>query len=319
MSYSSNNIMKTHNHRIKNAFTEHLFEYRSLHRKKLILSLSITFFVMILELIGGFLTRSIALISDAGHMFTHCFAIGISLVAIMIAKRPPCHHRTFGLYRAEILAALINGLFLLLIVGVIVYEAIQRIIHPAEVLTLHMLIIALIGLTVNVASIIILHGSHTQNLNIKGVFYHMVADTASSIGIVVAAIIIYYTGLNIIDPLVSLGIAAVIIYWAWGILKESATILLEMAPTGLNVDTISSDLKSQFSEIKELYNVHIWTITADLLVFSAHIRLDDTLALPIDQHKLITKINNYLHTKYHIIESTIQIAAEREGEACRIS
>ncbi|UCG91659.1 MAG: cation transporter [candidate division WOR-3 bacterium] len=311
--------MKTHNHRIKNAFTEHLFEYRSVHSKKLILSLSITFFVMILELIGGFLTRSIALISDAGHMFTHCFAIGISLVAIMIAKRPPCHHRTFGLYRAEILAALINGLFLLLIVGVIVYEAIQRIIHPADVLTLHMLMIALIGLTVNVASIFILHGSHTKNLNIKGVFYHMVADAASSVGIVIAAIIIYYTGLNIIDPLVSLGIAAVIIYWAWGILKESAIILLEMAPTGLNVDTISSDLKSQFSEIKELYNVHIWTITADLLVFSAHISLDDTRALPIDQHKLITEINNYLHTKYHIIESTIQIAAEGEGEVCRIS
>lgn len=311
--------MKTHHHRIKNAFTEQLFEYRSIHRKKLILSLSITLFVMILELIGGFFTQSIALISDAGHMFTHCFAIVISLVAITIAKKPPCHHRTFGLYRAEILAALMNGLFLLLVVGVIIYEAIQRIIHPADVLTLHMFMIALIGLTVNVVSILILHGSHKKDLNIKGVFYHMVADAASSVGIVIAAIIIHYTGLNIIDPLVSLGISAVIIYWAWSILKESVIILLEMAPTGLNVDTISSDLKSRFSEIKKLYNVHIWTITPDMLVFSAHMSLNDTRILSVDQNKLISEINDYLQTKYHIIESTIQIASKGDDEVCEIS
>lgn len=113
-----------------------------LNRKKLVLSLSITSGVMFVELIGGFLTNSIALLSDAGHMFTHSFAIAISLVAILIAKRPPCHHRTFGLYRAEVLAAFINGLFLLLIVGIIIYEAIQRFIHPLEVLGLQMLLLS---------------------------------------------------------------------------------------------------------------------------------------------------------------------------------
>ena len=301
---------------MKSAFSEHLFAYRSVANKKLLLSLTITFFVMGIELIGGFLTRSIALISDAGHMFTHCFAIGISLVAIRIARKPPCHHRTFGLYRAEVLAAFVNGLFLLLIVGIIVNEAIQRIINPAEVVSLSMLMIGIIGLAVNIASILILHGSHKEDLNVRGVFYHMVADAASSIGIVIGAIIIYYTEWNIIDPLISLGISVIIIYWAWGILRESATILLEMAPRGLNVDTITEDLKNHFSEIKELRNVHVWTITASMLVFSAHIEFDDTVKVCAHHDELISKINKYLSEKYRILESTIQIVSEEQTEEC---
>ncbi|MDI6885486.1 MAG: cation diffusion facilitator family transporter [archaeon] len=155
----------------KNPFSEHLFEYRSVEKRKLILSLSITAVVMVIEFIGGILTNSIALISDAGHMFTHSFAIGISLIAITIARKPPCHHRTFGLYRAEILAAFINGLFLLLVVAVIVYEAALRIIYPRHVLGLQMLMIALVGLSVNLISIVILRGSEAD-LNVRSVFYH---------------------------------------------------------------------------------------------------------------------------------------------------
>lgn len=303
----------------KNTFSDHLFEYRSVEKEKLILSLSITSVVMIIELIGGLLTNSIALISDAGHMFTHSFAIGLSLIAIIIAKRPLCHHKTFGLYRAEILAAFTNGLFLLLVVGVIMYETIIRIIYPKEVFGLQMLIIAIVGLGVNLASIFILHGSHRSDLNIKSVFYHMIADAASSVGIVIAAVIIFYTGWNIIDPLVSFGISVIIIYWAWGVLKESTVILLEMAPTGLNIDIINDDLKNNFPEIKELFNVHLWTITAEMIVFSAHIKLHDTYELPTNQNKLLSKINEYLFKKYRIIESTIQIVSEDETEVCNIT
>ncbi|HDY87985.1 MAG TPA: cation transporter, partial [bacterium] len=163
-----------------NAFTECLFEYRSVEKKKLILSLSITFVVMLIEFVGGILTNSIALISDAGHMFTHSFTIGISLIAIFIACKPPCHHKTFGMYRAEIVAAFTNGLVLLFVVGVIIYEAVQRIIHPAEILGMQMLLIALLGLFVNVVSIFIIHGAHKRDLNVRSVFYHMIADVASS-------------------------------------------------------------------------------------------------------------------------------------------
>ena len=281
------------------------------------LSLSITLVVMIIELIGGFLSHSIALISDAGHMFTHCFAIGISLVAIEIARKPPCHHRTFGLYRAEILAAFINGLFLILVVGVIIYEAVMRIIHPREVLSISMLMIGAIGLIVNIVSIIILHGSHREDLNVKSVFYHMTGDAISSVGIVIGAGIIYYTGWNVLDPIISLVISAIIIYWAVGILRESTKILLEMAPTGLNSDTITDDLKRTFPEIKEVYNAHLWTITANMLVFSAHIQFDNMKRKISEQHDVVSKINEYLADKYRIIESTIQLRSEGEPDVCR--
>lgn len=301
-----------------NAFSTHLFEYRNVEQKKLILSLSITVVVMIIELIGGYLTNSIALLSDAGHMFTHSFAIAISLVAIIIARKPPCHHRTFGLYRTEVLAAFINGLFLILVVVIIVYEAIQRFINPLEVLGQQMLLIAFIGLGVNIASIIILHGSHKHNLNIKGVFYHMVADAVSSIGIVIGAIVIIITDWNFLDPLISLGISAIIIYWAFGILKDATRVLLEIAPKGLNIDVISKDLKKNFSEIKNLYNVHLWTITPDMIVFSAHITINKN-KLNMKQEKLISKINSYLYQNYNIIESTIQIISEDDADVCNIN
>ena len=208
----------------KNAFSEHLFEYRHVEQKKLILSLSITVITMILELIGGYLTNSMALLSDAGHMFTHAFALVIGLAAIIIARKPPCHHQTFGLYRAEVLAAFINGLFLIVVVGLIVYEAILRLLHPIEILGLEMLLIAFIGLAVNVTSIMILKGSHKENLNIRSVFYHMFADAISSVGIVIAALVIMYTNWTFIDPFVSIGISIVILFWAWGILKDSTRI-----------------------------------------------------------------------------------------------
>lgn len=294
----------------KKSFSK-LFKHRTIAQKKLILSLSITSVVMIVEFVGGFITGSVALISDAGHMFTHSFAIGISLIAIIIARKPPCHHRTFGLFRAEILAAFINGLFLLFIVGLIIYEAITRIINPVEIAAAQMLIIALIGLSVNIASIIILHGGYKKNLSIRSVFYHLIGDAASSIGIVIAAVIIYYTGLNLLDPIVSLGISALILYWAIGILRESAIILLEMAPKGLNIDIVEKELKSKFPEIYKLDNTHVWTITSDILIFSAHINTKKILTQK-DQERLISKIGQFLSEKYDIRECTIQLASNRK-------
>jgi cobalt-zinc-cadmium efflux system protein len=302
----------------KNSFSEHLFEYRHVEQKKLILSLSITVITMILELIGGYLTNSMALLSDAGHMFTHAFALIIGLAAIIIARKPPCHHQTFGLYRAEVLAAFINGLFLIVVVGLIVYEAILRLLHPIEILGLEMLFIAFIGLAVNVTSIMILKGSHKENLNIRSVFYHMFADAISSVGIVIAALVIMYTNWTFIDPFVSIGISVIILFWAWGVLKDSTRILLETAPKGLDVGMISADLKNNFSEIRELHNVHLWSITPDMLVFSAHVQIDRR-KIQAKQEDVISKINDYLLQKYNIIECTIQICTENGSEVCNIS
>ncbi|PNX46858.1 MAG: hypothetical protein BV459_05595 [Thermoplasmata archaeon M11B2D] len=302
---------------MKKAFSEHLFEYRHVEQKKLIFSLSITTVVMVLELIGGYLTNSMALLSDAGHMFTHVFALLIGLAAIIIARKPPCHHRTFGLYRAEVLAAFVNGLFLLAIVGIIIYEATLRLLYPVEILGLEMLLIACIGLLVNLTSILILRGSHKENLNIRSIFYHMFADAISSVGIVIAAIVIMFTNWTFIDPFVSIGISAIILLWAWGVLKDSTRILLETSPKGLNIDMISDDLKKNFSEIRELHNVHLWSITPDMLVFSAHVQINES-KIQEKQEEVISRINDYLFQKYNIIECTIQICLEHGSEVCNI-
>jgi cobalt-zinc-cadmium efflux system protein len=301
----------------KNPGTEHLFEYRHVEQKKLKISLTITLLAMVLEIIGGYLSNSMALLSDAGHMFTHAFALIIGITAIIIARKPPCHHQTFGLYRAEVLAAFVNGLFLLVVAGIIIYEAILRLINPIKILGLEMLLIAFIGLIVNISSILILRGAHKKDLNIRGVFYHMFADAVSSVGIVVAALVIMYTNWIIIDPIVSIGISFIIVFWAWGVLKDATRILLETAPKGLNIDIISADLKKNFPEIRELHNIHLWSITPDMLVFSAHTQFDPS-KVQGKQEEVIARINDYLSKKYHIIECTLQICTDQGSEVCNI-
>ncbi len=303
--------------RKNNPFSDHLFEYRNIEKKKLSLSLIITSIVMVVEIFGFILTNSIALLSDAGHMFTHSFAIAISLIAIIIAKKPPCHHRTFGLFRAEILAAFINGIFLLIVVFFIIYEAVLRLINPTEVMGYEMLLIAFVGLFVNIISISILHGSHKTSMNIRGVFYHMFSDVLSSIGVIIAAVIILLTGWNVIDPIISLLISFLIFYWALGILRDSSRVLLEIAPKGLNVDIIGENLKNNFSEIKNLDKMHLWTINPELIVFSAHISLNSK-NLAIDNEKLVSKINSFLKSEYNIIESTIQISSDADLYICEV-
>jgi len=291
-------------------FAETLFEFRSVPKKRLIASLAVTFTVMAIELAGGLAARSMALVSDAGHMFTHAFAIGISLGAIFIARRPPCHHRTFGLYRAEILAAFTNGLFLIPVAGLIIVQAVSRIFHPAVIRTTEMLVISLIGLAANGVSMALLMNARKTDLNIKSVFYHLATDTLSSVAIIAGAVVIRFTGWIVIDPLLSLVISAAILYWSWGVLGESGRILLEMSPggpDGTGTQAVSRDLKEKFPEILEIRNVHFWTITPDMRVFSAHIRIRPEIASTRDSARLVSRISRHLRHEYRIIESTLQI------------
>jgi cobalt-zinc-cadmium efflux system protein len=301
-----------------NILSESLQEYRSMEKRKLLLSLLITTAVMVLEFVGGIVFGSIALLSDGGHMFTHSFAIGIGLVGILIARKPPCHHRTFGLYRAEILAAFINGLFLLFIASLIIKESIRRIVNPGEVKALQMLLVAAIGLAVNITSILILRGSHEHDLNIKGVFYHMIADTASSVGIIIGAVVIYFTDWFIIDPIISVMISVVILYWSWGILRESGKIFMEMAPAGLNVDKISDNLVIQFKELEQVHHMHVWAITPDKVVLTAHLKLHESDYIKNSHNDLIKHINLYLNEHYNIFETTMQIT-NTTNDICRFT
>jgi len=294
----------------KKSFKPHTHDFRDRGKKKLVISLVITGSVMIMEIVGGFMTQSIALISDGGHMFTHSFAIAISLVAIMLARRPKTAQRTFGLYRAEILAAFINGLFLIPIAGYIIYESILRILNPEKVLSTEMLIIAFIGLAVNLVSMLILRGSAKEDINIKSVFFHLITDTVSSIGIVIAAIIIFFTDWYILDPIIGIGISLLIFYWSFNLIKESGKILLEIAPKDADPKKIKDELLQKFPQIKEVSNIHVWTITGHMNVFSAHLSLRKTSMGEYED--LLEKVDIFLRSTFEITETTLQIE-KREG------
>jgi cobalt-zinc-cadmium efflux system protein len=299
-------VTAKHTHRPKETHSfGHLEDYRGVEKRKLRLTMAITGSVMVLEVIGGILTRSLALLSDAGHMFTHFFALGVSFIAIRIACKEPCHHRTFGFYRAEILAALFNGILLFVVTAYIFYEGIKRLLHPEPVLGLQMLAVAVIGLVVNVLSVLILRGGAKDDLNIRGAFLHVMADTVSSVVIIIGAIIIYFTGWNIIDPLLAIGISAVIAVWAWGLLRDSVNILLEVAPRGVTADDVSAELRRTIPEIREIHDMHIWVITSNMYSLTAHIALDP--AASTRRREIIEKINELVDEKYDINHTTIQI------------
>lgn len=300
-----------HSHRPKQDSISNIHEYRSVAKNKLALSMAITASVMVVEVIGSILTGSLALGSDAGHMFTHLFALAISFVAIIIACKEPCHHRTYGFYRAEILAALFNSIFLFGVTAYIFYQGVERLLNPQPVLGFEMFLVALLGLAANGLSLLILRGSVRSDLNIKGAFLHMFADTASSIVIIIGAVIVSLTHWYIIDPLLGIGISILIFIWAWSLLRDSVNVLLETAPKGMDVNTVGSELKKQIPEITQITDMHIWEITSGMYSFTAHIEVD--LANYEETSQILDKINKLLDEKYGIEHVTIQLEPARKA------
>jgi len=294
-----------HSHRPKEDSMSSIHEFRGVAKSKLVLSMIITGSVMVLEILGSILTGSLALGSDAGHMFTHLFALTISFVAIAIACKEPCHHRSFGFYRAEILAALFNSIFLFAVTAFIFFQGIMRLLDPQPVIGLEMLLVALFGLAANGLSVVILRKSVKSDLNIKGAFLHMFADTASSVVIIIGAIIVHLTNWYIIDPLLGIGISVLIFIWAWGLLKDSVNILLETAPKNMHMDEVSLELKENVPEIVQITDMHIWEITSGMYSLTAHIQIN-----VIDCQKsmqILERINELLDQKYGIEHTTIQL------------
>ncbi|MFH1378717.1 MAG: cation diffusion facilitator family transporter [bacterium] len=279
--------------------------YQHTKKWKLIFTISITLIVMIIEVVGGYWIHSIALISDAGHMFTHLFALGIGYAAIVCMSFKSCHHRTYGFYRAEILAALFNSLFLFGVTIFICYESIRRLLRPHEILSWQMFSIALLGLIVNLISIWILHGAHHQDdRNIRGIVLHMFADAGSSAAIVIGAIIMSFTGWYIIDPIISIGIAVLIAVWAWDLFKDSINVLLETAPKGITTDEVAKRIEQEISEVINVEDIHIWEITTHMFSMTAHILIKD---ISVKDTALIReKINKLVYDQYEIGHTTIQ-------------
>jgi len=294
----------THSHQPKEESISNLHEYHHVAKNRLALAMAVTGAVMVLEFVGSVLSGSLALGSDAWHMFTHLFALAISLVAITLACKQPCHHRTYGFYRVEILAALFNSIFLFAVTGFILYEGIIRLIHPQPIAGFEMLIVALFGLLANGISILLLHNSVKSNLNIKSAFLHMFADTASSVVIIIGAVVVSLTGWYIIDPILAIGISVLIFVWAGQLFRDSVNVLLETAPKGMNVDVITAELKKDFPEIVKITDMHIWEITSNMYSFTAHIQIQK-----VDYEKskvLLEKINRVLDEKWGIEHTTIQ-------------
>jgi len=294
-----------HSHRPKQDSFSDIHEYQSVAKNKLALSMVIIGSVMVIEVVGSVLAGSLALASEAAHMVTHLFALAISLVAITIACREPCHHRTFGFYRVEILAALFNSIFLFGVTAYIFFQAVERLLHPQPVLGFEMLVVGLFGLVANGLSILILRGNVRSDLNIRGAFLHMFADTVSSVVIIIGAAIIYLTNWYIIDPLLSIGISLLIFIWAWGLLRDSVNVLLETAPKGMNTDMVSSELRKNIPEITGITDMHIWEITSGMYSFTAHMQTNITDCGKLKE--LTEKIGKLLNEKYGIEHTTIQL------------
>jgi cobalt-zinc-cadmium efflux system protein len=259
--------------------SDHAHSHRAVERKRLILTMTLTGSTMVVEIVGGLLTGSLALLSDAGHMFTHFFALLVSFIAIKLAALPTSPKRSFGLYRVEVLAALLNGVTLLFIIAYICYEAVGRMITPAPIKELPMFFVAIVGLLVNLTSAVILLDVGKADLNVRSAFLHMVGDTASSVGIVIGAIVIYFTGWYIIDPLLSVLIAMVILVWSWNLLKDSINILLETAPRHIDIDDVIATIGKEAPEITDVHDVHIWEITSQMYSMTAHLVFRDNCSV----------------------------------------
>ncbi len=287
----------------------HSHAYKTVTVRRLRWSLIVTAVAMVIEFVGGWLTGSVALLSDAGHMLTHAFALAIAIAGILVARLPACHHRTFGLLRAEVVSAFVNALFLLAIIVWIAMESVGRLLDPQPILTPHMLAVAVFGLVVNIVSVFLIEGSRQGDINVQSVFAHMIADAASSVAIVVAAIVIGYTGWLWLDPLVAMGIGLLILVWALGLLKESLRVLLEMAPKGRNVHDIVDAMREQFPEVVDTQHEHLWTITPEVVVFSAHLTVSPSRLG--EQHAGHSQwqdaVATWLRDQYQVRESTLQV------------
>lgn len=274
-------------------------------RWRLKASLIITASMMVVEFVGGYLSGSLALISDAWHMFTHSFALGMSLVAIFIASRPHPQERSFGFYRVEVLSAFLNGIFLLGVIAVIFWQAAERIIHPAPIKAVQMFWIGLLGLGVNLICATILHETSHKDINVRGAFLHMLTDTISSVGVVGAALVIYFTGWNWVDPVVSFGIGALIFKWALDFLRDSVNILLESTPKSISLDKVRRALQDEIPEIAKIHDMHVWEITSDMYSMTAHFIVPDVRIS--EGRRIIERANRLLSDRFHIEHASFQL------------
>ena len=287
---------------------------RSTQRGRLRWVLGITTAFMVAEAVGGWLSGSLALLADAGHMLTDAGALALSLFAMRMAQRPANTEKTFGYVRLEILAALVNGATLLVIAGLIVVEAWRRLRDPVAVDAGVMLGIAVLGLGVNIAGALLLHGHAHGNLNMRGAYLHVLGDLLGSVGAIAAGLVILFTGWTPADPLISVVIALLILYGAWNLVKEATDVLLEAAPAHIDVAEVVEDLRN-IPGLDQVHDVHVWTLTSGFVALSAHGVIDD----PADHSGVLEEVRSRMkrrgigHVTFQIEMRPLYRLPGREG------
>lgn len=260
---------------------------RKAERKRLTFVLALTAAFMVAEVVGGVLSNSLALLADAGHMLTDVAALGLSLFAMHLARRPARPDRTFGYVRLEILAALVNGALLLVISVFIAWEAWERFQTPQDIDAPIMLGVASVGLVVNVIGALMLHAHAGENLNVRGAYLHVLGDLLGSIGAIVAGLVILATGWTVADPIASALIGILILVGAWRLVLEAAEVLLEMAPRHVKMDAVVADLCT-IPDLDEVHDLHVWTLTSGFVALSGHGVIDD----PVHHQAILDEVRS---------------------------
>lgn len=270
-------------------------------KRRLIIVLGLTSTYLFAEVIGGVLTGSLALLADAGHMFTDVLGLSMALAAIQFAQRPATPAKTYGFYRTEILAALVNAVVLFGISAYILYEAWRRFQNPPEIASLPMLAVASGGLVVNLIGIKLLHAGSGESLNVQGAFLEVVSDLLGSIGVILAAVIIYFTGWWQADPVVSVLIGLFIIPRTWKLLKAALDVLLESTPGHIALPQVTAAIRS-VPGVADVHDLHVWSITSGFIAMSAHIEASGRAS-----DEVLRELKTVLNEQFKIEHSTLQV------------
>ena len=257
---------------------------------------------MFAEAIGGWLTNSLALLADAGHMLTDVAALALTLAAIWFASRPATPQKTFGYYRLEILAAFVNGIALVLLSLWVIYEAYERWTDPPEILGTGLTIVATGGLFINLIAAYLLHGNHEHDLNMRGAWLHVMGDALGSLAAIGAGVVILAFGWLWADAVVSVLISLIIIYGAWKLIRESVNVLLEGTPSHINLRAIEESILNMDS-VRNVHDLHVWTITSGMEALSVHVVHRDSAS----QSNLLERLRRKIHDEFGIDHLTIQM------------
>lgn len=276
---------------------------------KLLIILIFTLAILALEVAGGIVSRSLALLSDAGHMLTDALAIFLSYLAVHWSKRPATAQRSYGYHRTEVIVALLNGVTLLFVSLYIFYEAFHRFFEPVEIKTGVLLAVAVVGLAGNLAGMLLLRRESHENMNIRGTFLHLLGDALSSIGVIIGGIIITFTGWNAIDSLISVVIGGIVLRGAVALMIEAGEVLLESTPRDIDLTALREDVE-KIPGVGGFHEIHIWTITSGRRALSAHL-LTGNISIR-ESHSIICAVRQVLLEKYNISHATI----EAECDVC---